>query len=105
MNESTAISGHRSAIGKLLDALIKHGTLPNMPIPDLIRDAQMELATYDIGYAALLRERDAYRSIVNDVRSGNYDNAHDITAARKYIYNTLDELGLLEKATLGQAAK
>jgi hypothetical protein len=44
VNTSTAISGKRSAIGNLLDMLIKHGTLPNMPRPEIITNAQVELA-------------------------------------------------------------
>ena len=36
------------------------------------------------------RGRDAYKRIVDDVRAGNYNNAHDITAARSYIYACLE---------------
>lgn len=41
-------SDNHSAIGRLLDALIKHGTMPNMPVPELITDAQIELAGYEL---------------------------------------------------------
>lgn len=45
---STATQSQRSAIGKLLDLLIKHGTLPNAPTPEYITNAQAELATNEM---------------------------------------------------------
>ena len=48
MNTSTSTGSQQSAIGKLLDALIKYGTIPNTPVPDLIRDAQEHFISLEI---------------------------------------------------------
>lgn len=57
--------------------------------PGLI-EAAAELAALRARLEAVTRERDEYKRIIDDVRAGNYNNAHDITAARSYIFACLE---------------
>ena len=53
MTQTSTATLAPSAIRNLLDKLIKHGTLPNMPVPDLIVNAQVELAALEFRIEAL----------------------------------------------------
>ena len=84
MNTSSAKpagSGQPSAIRKLLDALVKHGTMPNAHVPELILNAQVELAVYEMRLAALLRERDAMKAFIRDLYDEYYPDCGDIDGA------------------------
>ena len=76
MNESTYPTP--SAIGKLLDMLIKHGTLPNMPVPDLIVNAQVELASLEIRTHLLERENDRLREVGRKFSEWDKEHGHSL---------------------------
>ena len=63
-----------------------------------------ELAAIRARVGELERERDTYKKIIDDVRAGNYDNAHDITAARKFIFGELGKMPR-DAAALAKEAK
>lgn len=77
----------RSAIGYLLDMLIKHGTLPNMPIPDNITNAQVELAALELTIEI--------QSQTITAKDAEIERLHAVVEAANNLANTWIEEGKL----------